>query len=932
MKIFAKVLIFVAMIAGCRLAVAVMPVTCAYPTLRTVTVDAKGTAPLNICSPGNRGIAFSFEISSSLAAARGLIELKFFDSVGRSVGNWVSPPFVGQFRGLQYRPVVPVPASGVRVEVIVRSESGSGAGSGSFTVAASSIAPGMLVDFSLTPKTVFPVGEASSLRIKVADANLPGFAGRVNVFDVDGRLVRSGNANVLAGGEVLLSLAGLTPGFYRATLDATVPGYFPLSATRSFGVVAGRLLTRESRFGVDAALSWYGGSQLDLQRAIEMMQLAGVGSVRDRLSWSSVQPSPGVTKWGRYQEVARHVSGGKFEQVTVFHDSPLWARPTDSVAGGDRRPPTDMEAIRKFGVAFARDMGGVIGGIEFWNEVNTAFYAASPWLYANSLKAFTSGVKSVSPSTKVLVGAAAGRPGEFFDIVYSNGASAYFDVLNQHYYGRPEDFDSFLTNYVHPLLISAGLTDHPSWLTEAGYSLRRDDAGRLTNAEREQAAHLVKTYAVGFAGGYEKVFYFFLRELLEDNYHNWGILDQDFSPRPAYVALATLTRHVAGMPVVAVRRDANSTAVFFRAKSGTVSAVVWGKGALSSAIGLGGRVTDIFGRTKVGADFLLSDEPLLVSGLVRIPADAKAVVLKQLLSTGLPSFRMPVVASTDDEAANSGPGHQTSVAVSEGGRVTLKGAVIANDERLEAGVPVSVSCSGSKGIDLLEVRPKLLHLSRSGQALFECDFRASLAMEGRGFVRAEAATKGGVERAQVNLIANVGAVASARRLPVLGDGSCPRWVPRSSKNLKLSLELIPGEDLSACSRVRVMADIQTSGESWVFPAVDIAGGTLTGAGLTADVEAETSYPFPPRPLMAQIVDTRGAIWTLDMEKNALSGNRFRYSGLFSLARIAPWSPVKPDRLDLNKIREVMFGWGGYGGQAGQKFAYLIDSMSVFGVN
>ena len=133
------------------------------------------------------------------------------------------------------------------------------------------------------------------------------------------------------------------------------------------------------------------------------------------------------------------------------------------------------------------------------------------------------------------------RPGPFFEQIYRNAVADDFDVRNQHYYGKDADLAGFVAREVTQIEADGGVANRPGWLTEMGFALNRDTAGGWCGAEIEQAQYLVKTYAAGFAHGYERVFFFYWRELVEAELHTWGILRDDFSPRPAYLALSLLT-------------------------------------------------------------------------------------------------------------------------------------------------------------------------------------------------------------------------------------------------------------------------------------------------------------------------------------------------------------------------------------------------------
>jgi hypothetical protein len=59
-------------------------------------------------------------------------------------------------------------------------------------------------------------------------------------------------------------------------------------------------------------------------------------------------------------------------------------------------------------------------------------------------------------------------------------------------------------------------------------------------ALKPEAAYLVKAYVYGLANGAERFFYFIFSDYDEAG-RNYGTVNRDFTPRPAYVALCNLT-------------------------------------------------------------------------------------------------------------------------------------------------------------------------------------------------------------------------------------------------------------------------------------------------------------------------------------------------------------------------------------------------------
>ena len=878
------------------------------------------------CIDLGAGLGLDLVVDSTLVRARGLIRADFYDGNGRALEPWISGPLIGGFQGLSFRPVLAVPASAIRAVVSVRTQGLRDGAQGRLTVrylGARVIAP---LSFVVADQTV-ALG-SHSIRWGVIQPVGAVQGAKLEMLDVEGRAIYTRRFNTSPGAVSYLDLPFYGFGYFSVRVSFGYDAGASWSIERPVAWIAESSAPRDPRIGVDAALSWYGGDEAGIEQALQRLKQAGVGSVRDRFNWSQVQPSAfGPIQWGRYRDIARRVSESGFEQTTTFHDSPKWARPSDSVVAGDRRPPSDLAAVERLGGAFARDMGSYFGTVEFWNEQNSDFFLGTPWQYANGMKAFSSGVRANSSTLRVAVGAAAGRPGEFFDGLFRNNISGYSDLSNQHYYGNPDSFLEFVGKYVGRGDAPSGLVASPSVLTETGYSLKRDTKGAIGDSARAQADHVVKAFATGFGAGYERVFYFFLRELIEDDYHNWGLLNSDFSPRPGYVALAVLARQIGGRPVAAIKRDGASTVVFFRSTAGGYVAAAWGKGPVVAAVGASkGDVIDVFGRSKVLAGLALSDSPLWISGISVLPAGAVAVVAPRRVPSVAKALRL-AVAHEIDGVLDQSVTNRSSVPVADGGVVRMHGTVALASGQVLPVASVNYSCVGSEGLIPVGRQNGNLKLDAGGSASFSCAYQAELERVGRGHISATVESGRELDSGYISLTADAGTVTTSGARDIRSVDGCPRWVAGSSKNIRVSLA--PGPQIgSSCAPLRVTSEVVESGETWVFPFFTPAGGKISGTGLLVDVRNIPGYSPAPRAFLAQITEKGGAVWLIQLSKRDESAQGGNYSGLFALARLAPWSPVKKAALDLSEVATLSFGWGGYAGHRGQRFAYQLDRFAV----
>lgn len=869
---------------------------------------------------GFNAISLSGEVSSSLVRSRAYLSIRFFGPTGKVLWTFKGRPLLGQFNGLSVNEVIPVPVGAMEFSVAVVAESGQPDATGIASIRSIAVERGIVAELQPEGSHVAGAGEPTAWSVKSASGS-PEIQVEFVARSIEGEVVHLYRDTLPSGGGRLLIQTGtFSPGYYAISANLTSDGHAPRSVRSALAVFSEAMPPQvDSRLGVDAALSWYGGDDDDLQRAARMMRHAGLGSLRDRLSWSRVNSKSGRFEWGRYQTVARIFHDAGFELTTAFHDAPAWTRGGDKHgASPDRKPPLDSEAAYAFGSAFARDMGPYVRVVEYWNEQNSNFFAGYPYQYANGLKAFAAGVRDADSSMAVLLGAAAGQPGRFFQEIYKNNAAAFIDGRNQHYYGQPEALAKFLDTHARPAEISAGADTLPSWLTEIGMSLRPDSSGSFTDAESAQASYLVKAYVEGLATGHERVFFFFLRELLEADFHTWGILRQDFSPLPAYVALGAFARHVAGAELVAVSRRGGSTVAYFRAsQEGRLKAVAWGTGAIQSIVGRHGAVKDIYGRGVERTQ--LSGVPLLIEGVDQL-AGSVATASRSLVARMRPSLRMNVDVHVAGRSVGLPDENRIAIDVADRQEIVLRGTIFSTNET----VP-NVRCLGSSGVTA-KSDFSLAHVSSEKDRFgYECRYTAALSKVGEGSASVQVNAGVEVDRVHVALRTNASTLAGAER-SLAGLGMCASWLPRASSNVSLKIDSSQ-TTATACPSGMFRSEVRRDGETWVFPASPLKSGLDGYVGAIFDVGHLEGAAFPPRPMLLQLVEQGGGIWLVELTRRT-EGGHDTYTGLFSLAKQAPWRPDPDGKLDLSKVKEWMFGWGGYGGQKGQVHGFVVRSIDL----
>jgi hypothetical protein len=342
-----------------------------------------------------------------------------------------------------------------------------------------------------------------------------------------------------------VSLGQAAIGWYRVEyLDVE----HRVSAWTSCAVVARppAVIREDTPICVDSAVSWFARNDPSEQKILANLgALASVGWVRDRLSWRDIEPERNAfAPAGNYDQAAEIQAAYGTGILQVFHDTPKWA--ADPQRGSGAFPPDLRDAYH-----FCAQMGArflpYVKAWEPWNEANIRVFGGHTVDEMCSYqKAAYLGFKSADPHLHVGWNAFAAGPTRWHARgLLLNEAAPYFDSYNFHTY---DWHDSYLDSWDSAFIAASG---KPVWITEAdrgtAYATGEPWFDQTRKAERLKAEWLPQSYATSLFCGVEKHFHFILGHYKEENNGvQFGLLRKDFTPRPAYSALAALGRFLHG--------------------------------------------------------------------------------------------------------------------------------------------------------------------------------------------------------------------------------------------------------------------------------------------------------------------------------------------------------------------------------------------------
>jgi hypothetical protein len=296
-------------------------------------------------------------------------------------------------------------------------------------------------------------------------------------------------------------------------------------------------------------------------RTLDSLAAMGARWIRFDVKWDVIQHGgPDSFDFSRYDALAEAARARGFRVLGTLAYAPRWAR---SQACKDSFPcePRDAGEYARFAEATVAHFRGRVGHWEIWNEPNiSGFWRPKPnaAAYTALLKAAYPRMKAANPEAVVLAGATSPAPDDatqidevtFLEQVYAAGGGGSFDAWSHHPYTHPAPpgnvhpdsawYQMYGTKpNVRDLMRSHGDAAKQVWGTEYGPPTA-GGPGSVSEATQArwvtQAYDLWKTY--DWAG---PLFWYADRDQLPtgasgDAWNYYGVLRDDFSPKPAWSA------------------------------------------------------------------------------------------------------------------------------------------------------------------------------------------------------------------------------------------------------------------------------------------------------------------------------------------------------------------------------------------------------------
>lgn len=339
-----------------------------------------------------------------------------------------------------------------------------------------------------------------------------------------------------------------------------------LFSNEGFGL-AGELPEKTIPAGVGVNIHFTAGHEQDLK----MIAAAGFKFVRMDFFWQTTEPRKGQYDWSEYDAFTTELEHHGLRPYYIFdYSNPLYEEVLASTnpithqlerSLASPQHPNSITAFAHWAAAAARHFRGRGVVWEIWNEPNISFWKPMPDVtqYATLALATARAVRSADPQACIVGPTTSGFDWKFLEAVFKSGLLEYLDGVSVHPYRQkpPEtaaiDFTrlrDLIARYAPP-----GKTI-PIVSGEWGYSTSWKNVspeGQADYIARQQLSNLLNGVPLS-------IWYDWKNDGLDpaNGEHNFGTVGYDLTPKPAYLAIKTMSRELSGCQI-ARRYDTGNT-------------------------------------------------------------------------------------------------------------------------------------------------------------------------------------------------------------------------------------------------------------------------------------------------------------------------------------------------------------------------------------
>lgn len=331
-----------------------------------------------------------------------------------------------------------------------------------------------------------------------------------------------------------------------------------LSVAATAAAIPERILPR----GVGVNIHFNRGHEAEL----DLIAAAGFKWIRMDLGWAGIERKRGEYDWSAYDELTANLARRGLSAIYILdYSNPLYETPVTArnpVSGESHtdiaspQHPESVAAFARWAAAAAAHFKGRPIIWEIWNEPNITFWKPKPDVhqYAELALATCQAVRKADPKAIILAPATSEIPLKFLEDFFATGVLAHLDGVSVHPYRSYQKApETALDDYrkLRELIerhAPPAKRQMPIISGEWGYASHVKGISLETQADflvRQQLANLL-------AGIPISIWYDWKNDGPDPNEreHNFGTVTSDLKPKPAYLALQTMTGELSGYRVL----------------------------------------------------------------------------------------------------------------------------------------------------------------------------------------------------------------------------------------------------------------------------------------------------------------------------------------------------------------------------------------------
>lgn len=297
-----------------------------------------------------------------------------------------------------------------------------------------------------------------------------------------------------------------------------------------------------------AGSAWGVNAHLPDDRTLDLIKEGGFGWARVSLNWHQMEETEGTTNYEVTDERIEAVRAHGLSMLAMIGYTPPWA----SASGEPNAVPQDPNDWADFVYRTVLRYKDSIKHWGLWNEPNGGngeYWAGTPAEFREKIvKPGAAAVKRADPNAFVCCAGVTIHTDwmDWMEGIFGSGGADCIDIITVHIYveGDAGDLFFFLDDRAPPydgtepletLLTRLGLADKPVWIQETGWRCE----GEKGVGEARQADYLHGVFwGVSQRDWIDKVFVYEIIDdpTVEDTF-TYGLVDQDYAPKPSYETL-----------------------------------------------------------------------------------------------------------------------------------------------------------------------------------------------------------------------------------------------------------------------------------------------------------------------------------------------------------------------------------------------------------